>query len=55
MKISLKEWEGKFRLIEKFNNENTDDSRVKSKSKFFPDKDNKSEFNTFFTKTETLT
>ena len=38
-------------LIEKFKNKrDTDDSLVKNKTKFFPDKNNNSELNTFFEK-----
>ena len=50
-KKDLKEFERKFRLIEKFKNKrDTDDSLVKNKSKFFPDKNNNGELNTFFEK-----
>ena len=46
--MCLKEFERKFRLIEKFKNKkDTDDSLVKNKTKFFPDKNNNSELNSF--------
>ena len=42
LKIDLKEFERKFRLKEKFKNKkDTDDSLVKNKTKFFPDKKKK--------------
>ena len=51
LKKDLKEFERKFRLIEKFRNQkDTDDSLVKNKTKFFPDKNNNSEQNIFFEK-----
>ena len=44
LKKNHKEFESKFRLIEKFKNKrDTDDSQVKIKTKFLPDKDNNSE------------
>ena len=49
LKRDIKKFEWQFRLIEKFHmKENTDNSQVKNKSNFFPDKDNNSELNTFF-------
>ena len=46
-----KNFESKFRLIEKFKNKkDTDDSLVKNETKFFRDKNNISELNPFFEK-----
>ena len=51
LKKDFKEFERKFRLIEKFKNKKgTDDSLVKNKTQFFPDRNNNNELNTFFKK-----
>ena len=51
LKRDLKEFEKKFRLIEIFKNKkDTDNSLVKNETKFFPDKNNNSELNTFLEK-----
>ena len=51
LKKEIKEFERKFRLIENSKiKKSTDDSLVNNKTKFFPDKNNNSELNTFFVK-----
>ena len=47
----LKEFERKFSQLEKFKNKrDTDDSLLKTSNRFFSDKNNNAELNTFFEK-----